>query len=80
MSTFGCAYFVLNMIAFYNMMLLYYFLFVKALPDFARSFIYNMALIFLKGGSLQGLLNKIDWFRDNVHIDFSTLPIEEKVQ
>lgn len=80
MSTFGCAYFVLNMIAFYNMMLLYYFLFVKALPDFARSFIYNMAYIFLKGGSLQGLLNKLKWFRDNVRIDFSTLSIKEKVQ
>ena len=60
MNTFGCSYFIISVIGFYNITLLYYFLHVPSLPSFARMFIYSVAYIFFQRGSIIDTLNKID--------------------
>ena len=79
MNTFSCSYFVMSMIGFYNLTMFYYFLFLNTLPDFARIFIFNLAYVFIKGGSIQDTLNNYEWYRKNINLDFSQWPIEEKV-
>lgn len=79
MNAIGCSYFLISLIGFCNLTLLYYFLHINTLPNFARMFIFSLLYIFVSRGSIQDSLNKIDWFRTNVNRDFSTFTIIQKM-
>jgi hypothetical protein len=75
MNAISCSYFFINLLGFYNLTLLYYFLFLKSMPNFSRVFLYNLAFIFARGGSIQDSLSNFDWYSKHVNINFSNLPI-----
>lgn len=79
MNAIGCSYFLISIIGFCNLTLLYYFMHVRFVPSFARMFIFSLLYIFVNRGSMIDSLNKIDWFRNNVNLDFSTSFIIEKM-
>lgn len=65
----------MSMISFYNITILYYFLFIRTLPSFARMFIFSMAYIFFNRGSVTDILYKIEWFKENVQVGFDGMGI-----
>ncbi len=74
-NTFAFSYFIVNLISFYNITLLYYFLHLKTLPGFVRSFFLSLAYIFFKRGSVLDQAQRLGWIPNDFQFDFSTLNI-----
>ena len=77
MNLSSISYFVLGVIGFFNLSLLYLFLFIRTLPSFAQIFLMNITVIFFQRGSLSQLLYSV--LDEEIHVDFSNMEDLEKV-